>query len=294
MRQSAREESGRERFPSARVTPDCCSTGGTSAGDIGSTVTWVEYWNGTTTLYVNARHIKAHYEAVTRDILGYLPAHDARVVDYGCGNTLGAGCVAKACGHLFLCDSAPSVRDQLISRYAGVANISVITPQQFEDLPTGAIDLIIANSVVQYLSASEFGHLLAVSRGRLSPDGRLVLADVIPRHVGPVRDAVELLKFARANGFLLSAAAGLVRSYFSSYRKFRERFGLLKFDELEFLRLLSRSGFVACRRYPNVGHNTRRMTFLASLRKAGASARASAHMGSPRSLHPRSRDGTNG
>ena len=229
-------------------------------------MTWTEYWNGATTIYVNARHKSVHYEAVARDIVACLPGPDCRVVDYGCGDALSAHLVADACAHLFLCESSESTRQRLVARAAGRSNIDVISPQQFERLPPASIDVIVANSVIQYLSAPEFAHLLAVSSDKLSREGRLVLADVIPRHVGMRRDVAELLKFAAANGFLLAAGAGLVRSYFSSYRQVRQQLGLLQFDEAEMLNLLARSGLVAHRRMPNMGHNTQRMTFLASVR----------------------------
>ena len=229
-------------------------------------MTWTEYWNGATTIYVNARHKSVHYEGIARDIVACLPGPDCRVVDYGCGDALSAHLVADACAHLFLCESSESTRQRLVARTMDRPNIAVISPQQFEQLPPGSVDVIVANSVIQYLSATELAHLLAVSRDKLSREGRLVLADVIPRLVGMLRDVAELLKFAAANGFLLSASAGLVRSYFSNYRQLRQQLGLLQFDEAEMLSLLGQSGFAAHRRTPNIGHNAQRMTFLASVR----------------------------
>ena len=229
-------------------------------------MTWTEYWNGATTIYVNARHKAVHYEAVARDIVACLPGPAARVVDYGCGEALSAHLVADACAHLFLCESSESARQRLAARSAGRPSVEIISPQQFERLPPGSVDVIVANSVIQYLSLSELAHFLAVSHEKLSREGRLLLADVIPRHVGMVRDVAELLKFAAANGFLLAAGAGLVRSYFSNYRQVRQQLGLLQFDEAEILGLLGQSGFVAHRRTPNIGHNAHRMTFVASVR----------------------------
>ena len=226
---------------------------------------WTEYWNGTTTIYANARHKSVHYETVARDIVACLPGPAARVVDYGCGDALSAHLVADACTHLFLCESAETTRQRLAARTADRRNIDVLSPQQFEQLPPGTVDVIVANSVIQYLSASELAHFLAVSRDKLSGGGCLVLADVVPRTVGMVRDVAELLKFAAANGFLVAACTGLVRSFFSSYRQVRQQLGLLQFDEAEILDVLAQAGFVAHRRQRNLGHNSRRMTFLASV-----------------------------
>jgi hypothetical protein len=89
------------------------------------------------------------------------------------------------------------------------------------------------------------------------------LADIVPPEVGPARDALELIKFAAAAGFLLPALFGLARSYFSSYRRIRRRSGFLRFDEAEVLRLLRQHGFTAQRQPHNIGHNAQRMTFLA-------------------------------
>ena len=86
----------------------------------------------------------------------------------------------------------------------------------------------------------------------------------IPTLVGALTDAAQLLRFASANGFLLAAALGLVRSFFSKYRRVRATLGLLRFDEDEVLKILERSGFSAHRHNPNIGHNQKRMAFVAS------------------------------
>ena len=91
-------------------------------------MTWAEYWNGATTIYVNARHKSVHYEAVARDIVACLPGPDARVVDYGCGDALSAHLVADACAHLFLCESSESTRQRLAARTADRPNIDIISP----------------------------------------------------------------------------------------------------------------------------------------------------------------------
>jgi hypothetical protein len=114
-----------------------------------------------------------------------------------------------------------------------------------------------------YLSLPDLERLLSLSRAKLRPAGRLVIADIIPRDIGALTDAVALLRFAGANGFLVPAAIGLVRSFFSSYRRVRAALGLLRFDENEMIQVLHRAGFSARRHRPNIGHNAKRMTFVA-------------------------------
>ncbi len=226
-------------------------------------MTWVEYWDADTTVYVNDRHRRVHYEGVARDIVAHVPSPEAVVVDYGCGEALSAHVVAGACRHLYLCESSGTTRTRLMQRYAQSPSIVVISVPEFEVLPDRSIDLIVINSVVQYLSLPGLERLLSLSRAKLRPAGRLVIADIIPRDVSALTDAVALLRFAAAHGFLVPAAIGLVRSFFSSYRRVRAALGLLRFDENEMIQVLHRAGFSARRHRPNIGHNAKRMTFVA-------------------------------
>src|SRR5688572_27498142 len=176
-------------------------------------MSWREFWNADTPIYVNDRHKIVHYQRIADDIEKLLPGPDARVVDYGCGEALAAGRVAARCGHLYLCDGAEIVRDRLRQRLAAVANATILSPEDFDTVPDSSIDLIVVNSLVQYLSKEQLGAYLAQWRRKLRPSGRLVVADVIPPGIGPLTDAAALLRFAAANGFLIASFTGLVRTF---------------------------------------------------------------------------------
>jgi ubiquinone/menaquinone biosynthesis C-methylase UbiE len=226
-------------------------------------MSWREFWNADTPIYVNDRHKIVHYQRIADDIERLLPASTARVVDYGCGEALAAGRVAGRCGHLYLCDGAQLVRDRLGQRLAGFSNVTVLSPEEFDTVPDRSIDLIVVNSVVQYLSQDQLGACLAQWRRKLMPSGRLVVADVIPHGIGPLTDATALLRFAAANGFLTAALAGLVKTFFSDYRRVRAQLGLAHYNEAEFLQVLRDAGFIAERLPWNFGHNSARMAFEA-------------------------------
>lgn len=224
---------------------------------------WREFWNADTPIYVNGRHKLVHYQRIAGDIERLLPGPDARVVDYGCGEALAAGRLADQCAHLYLCDGAQIVRDRLRQRLASVANATIMSPEEFEAVPDRSIDLIIVNSVVQYLNAEHLSACLAQWRRKLASSGRLVIADVIPHGIGPLTDATALLRFAAANGFLAAALAGLVKTFFSDYRRMRAKLGLTHYNEAEFLETLRKAGFAAQRLSWNFGHNSARMAFEA-------------------------------
>lgn len=229
---------------------------------------WADYWNADTPIYVSERHKALHYRGVARDIVALigelgLPA-DATVLDHGCGEALSADLVARRVGRLYLCDGAPLVRERLAQRFAANERIAVLAPEAVGALSDASLDLIIVNSLVQYLTRDELFDLLAMWEAKLARGGRLVLADVIPREIRSTTDAAALLSFAWRGGFFGAALAGLARTALSDYRKLRSELGLAQYDEVEIIALLADAGFAAQRRRPNFGHNQARMTFVAT------------------------------
>lgn len=235
-------------------------------------MSWREYWNSDTPIYVNARHKQVHYQRIAEDIGRLLQGPSPRVLDYGCGEALAADRLAKRCGHLYLCDGADLVRSRLQERLGRFANVTVLAPEELDTVPDRSVDLIVVNSVIQYLSIEELSRSLTQWRGKLAPSGQLVIADVLPRNLNPLTDATALLRFAAANGFLLPALTGLGKTFFSDYRRMRATLGLAHYDEGEMLALLGKHGFSAERMRWNFGHNPARMAFAASPKTDAAPA----------------------
>ena len=224
---------------------------------------WVEFWDSEHAIYVNERHKLLHAQAVGQDIVRHLPSPDAVVLDYGCGEAHYAADVAAHCRQLYLCEAAPGLRQALARRVGVLRNVAVLAPSEVEGFPEGTFDLVVANSLVQYLTRDDLRALLGVWRRKLKPTGVLVVADVIPPDVSPLKDAGALLRFGWSGGFLLAALAGLVRTALSDYRKIRMQLGLSMYTEADFAALLADQGFPADRVHPNFGHNQGRMTFRA-------------------------------
>jgi SAM-dependent methyltransferase len=127
----------------------------------------------------------------------------------------------------------------------------------------GSVDLVIMNSVAQYMTPGELDAAFAVIRRLLKPNGRFVLGDILRPEVGMTRDVVALLKFASAHGFLRDALYGLASTALSDYRQLRTRIGLQRYSENEMMEKLARAGFSPSRAHQNIGHNPWRMTFVA-------------------------------
>lgn len=226
-------------------------------------MSWRDFWNGEHSIYVSPRHKALHYRAIASDLIGHIPSPDAIVLDHGCGEALDAGRVAASCGRLHLCEAAPTVRDKLRAQFGRRENIVVVSPEEVEALQPASLDLVVANSLLQYLSRDELKALLETWRDRLKPGGALILADVIPPDVSPLTDASQLLAFAWRGGFLLAALGGLVRTAFSDYRKLRAQYGLSTYTADALTDLIRDAGFADVQRPKNFGHNPHRMTFKA-------------------------------
>ncbi|MXQ10304.1 class I SAM-dependent methyltransferase [Microvirga makkahensis] len=223
---------------------------------------WRDYWNQDTPIYSGERHKLLHYRLVANDIVGLVPSPEASVLDYGCGEALFADQVAAKCAKLYLSDAAPLVRERLQARFGGNERIAILSPAQVAGLADESLDLVVVNSLLQYLSLDELRSLLKLWRAKLKSDGRLVIADVIPPDVSPVTDAKALLSFAWHGGFLIAALTGLARTAFSEYRKLREEIGLAQYSEDEVIDILQDAGFEPRRAARNLGHNQARMTFI--------------------------------
>jgi SAM-dependent methyltransferase len=224
---------------------------------------WIDYWNSDHPIYVNDRHKALHASGLANDFRRHVKSPDAQVLDFGCGEALYAEEVARFCGRLYLSDAAPTVRAKVAARVAGRANIAVQSAEETAAMPDGSFDLIVVNSVAQYLTVEQLAGFLPEWRRMLKADGRLVLADIIPPDVSPLTDASALLSFGWKGGFVGAALAGLARTALSDYRKIRGELGLTTHTEAGLLALLARHGLRGQRVRPNFGHNQARMTFSA-------------------------------
>ena len=222
---------------------------------------WIEFWDTKHSIYVNARHEAAHFRRIAEDIRAYAPERGV-MLDYGCGEALGAERVAEPVSRLILCEPAPNVRVMLGARFAGNDKIAVRKSEDISTMPADSLDLIVMHSVAQYLGSHEFDDLAKTFRRLLKPGGLLVVGDVIPRRISALADAQALLRFGWQEGF--SAAVGPVRTYFGLLAA-AQTIGLSRYDADEIAASSKLRLFGAPAR-SNIGHNDRRITILAHAR----------------------------
>ncbi len=222
---------------------------------------WIEFWNDEHHIYVNERHKVAHDRLVTRDIAAYLPSRCA-VLDFGCGRNSAIHVIAQKVSLLVLCDAAPSVRDDIQSRFSQCDRIRVLSPQDLDRIPAGSLDVIVMHSVAQYLSVADMKLMLIAFNRLLKDNGKLVIGDVISGSANTLSDAKELLYFASREGFLWMAVVGLLRTALSPYRKLRSTLGLTSYNRTEMRAILDGANFDCEKSERNIGHHQRRSTYV--------------------------------
>jgi SAM-dependent methyltransferase len=226
-------------------------------------MSWRDFWKSDHVLYANSRHRALYYANIGKEIAALIPSPDAFVLDYGCGEALAADFLAEKCARLYLYDPIPKIEALLRARSKANAKIVVLDRAGLKALAESSLDLMICNSVLQYLSREECGALVAFAAAKLKLGGRLIVADIIPPHVDALTDSWALVEFAYKGGFLFAALRGLAATFFRRYRRMRGRIGLTTFAIPDMQRLLAMRGFEARRIEHNIGHNQARMTFLA-------------------------------
>ena len=112
-------------------------------------MSWQEFWNKETPIYVNNVHREVHYRIVAEALAASLHCDGARVLDFGCGEALHADAVAKRCDLLVLCDAATMTRDRLAAKFGNATSIKILPPEQVESLVSSSFDVIVVKSVVQ-------------------------------------------------------------------------------------------------------------------------------------------------
>ena len=229
-----------------------------ASGDATREPGWRVYWEQLPERGIFAVEA-ADYVARLDARIGLDPA--ARVLDFGCGFGFVAALVAPRVAQVLAWDAAARMRHAARERLAGHRNARVLE----EPGPRAAgvrFDLILVNSVVQYMTSADFDGWLVAWRGLLAPAGRLVLSDVITtRTARPVRELVEFVVLGARRGVLLRTlkeGASALRRY-SQTRRARP---LSRIDPDALTRRVATLGLTLCVLDRNLAYRSGRSAFV--------------------------------
>jgi ubiquinone/menaquinone biosynthesis C-methylase UbiE len=141
------------------------------------------------------------------------------------------------------------------------------------------VDLILINSVIQYISRVELSAALRDLQHLLKPDGRFLIGDVIAPGTPLWRHVIVFLSFAYREGFLVPGMIGLVRNFLPSYKSLARKQGLSNYSEADLLSIFERSGLRGERLPRNISVSPIRASYLAWKAQQGSAKSADGNTG---------------
>lgn len=175
---------------------------------------WISYWDKYTGLYAMYHLIAEDYcERFHRLIQ---PDSKTRLLDFGCGLGLIARNLSSMVGVIKVYDPSPNMLEKARMTNRGIKNIEVLN-----NLDTNGLlyDLIIINSVVQYLKPEDLHDVLLQLFGHLDSEGSILITDIIPGKTSRFKEVFELARFAFRKKCPLIVARHLGVYLMSDYSK---------------------------------------------------------------------------
>jgi 2-polyprenyl-3-methyl-5-hydroxy-6-metoxy-1,4-benzoquinol methylase len=131
---------------------------------------------------------------------------DWTVFDFGCGFGHVSNALADKIKEIYMWDDSNNMRSTAVNNVGHHKNVILIDAASSEDFQVQTdFDLILVNSVLQYMSSDEFSTWLMKWRSLLKPEGKIIISDIIPHKVSPLLDLTSLLFFCLRKGIIIQA-----------------------------------------------------------------------------------------
>ena len=123
------------------------------------------------------------------------------ILDYGSGLGYVAEYLSERAGRLVLAEPSAALREASARFNAGRKNVVHVNPDGMDGLGAfldrNRFDLILINSVIQYIRPDETRRILSLLRKGLKPGGRIVVSDIVPRDAQLIGDLHSVMGFYR-------------------------------------------------------------------------------------------------
>jgi SAM-dependent methyltransferase len=224
-------------------------------------MSWSEYWDR---LENGEQLFREQSDEYVAKLFAAAPLHSStRVLDFGCGFGFVASALAPRVGSVAAWDPSPRMRSRAAVLLKPHANARLI------DLPQAVteerFDLILVNSVAQYMMSHEFDAWLERWRDLLEKSGRLVLSDLLPPAHKTWPDIVDILRFSARRRILMRTIRESVVEV-GRYTRTRAVQPLVCIGRDDLCRRAGAAGFTVVFMERNLTHLTRRTTALLTVR----------------------------
>ncbi|MCY7342801.1 MAG: class I SAM-dependent methyltransferase [Pseudonocardia sp.] len=171
--------------------------------------TWSAYWEGMGHRHIFVVEARDHVARLRREVA---PRPTDRVLDFGCGFGHVVELLAPSVAGVGFWDAAAGMRRATAERTASLGTVGPVDlGGPVPESALGSFDLVLANSVVQYMTADELAGWMPRWRSLLVPEGRIVLSDIPVPGASAAVEILGMLRFAARHGFLLRAVRDGVR-----------------------------------------------------------------------------------
>jgi trans-aconitate methyltransferase len=175
--------------------------------------TWVTYWDE---LPEGQLLFRPEADEYVRNLLAaFALTPRTRLLDFGCGYGFVTEALAPRVAECLIWDAAPSMCRHTLARLAHHTTIRWI---DLNDHQPEGLDLILVNSVLQYMTPDELSGWLGRWRSMLAATGQIVLSDLLPPGHGFVKDLFSLLRFSVRRGYLFRA----IRNVLATRKRYQQ------------------------------------------------------------------------
>jgi cyclopropane fatty-acyl-phospholipid synthase-like methyltransferase len=164
---------------------------------------WDDFWDQVASDQRLLREDAIEYVHALAELIPLTPG--IRVLDFGCGWGNVARLLGPRVGELCLWDDAPRMRRLAADSTSGMSNVRMLDLAAPESDGEAEFDLILANSVAQFMTANEFQTWLRRWCHMVAPTGHIVVSDLVPPDYPALADLLTLLRFSSSKGFLARA-----------------------------------------------------------------------------------------
>ncbi len=219
--------------------------------------TWDSYWNSNNINRDIMQVWAAYFVGLYEKTFGFTGSEV--VLDFGAGFGNVSFFIRNKAQKIYLYDKSEYMLEVLKVNFQNSKNMHIISSVNDID---EKVDIILVNSVLQYMSIDELKKALLELQRICKPDTKIVFSDIIPHNYSKITDFLVQLKLSLKFRFFRKLMIYAVsNSVFSPSLSLSSNY-LTKYDEDELIEILSEFNFASEKMESNFTFSKKRYTLV--------------------------------